>query len=477
MEKIIRDIIAKGEIITTEFKTAQGGLPKSMFETVCAFLNRFGGIIILGIDEKNKSILGINPDYIDKYKTEFSNHCNNPQIVTPTVYLTLEDIEIDGKTLLYVKVPDSSEVHRNKGKIFDRNHQGDFDITNSTGLVTQMYFRKHKVHIEDNVNYNAHCIEDLNPETIAKARRLAINRDKKHPWKDLSDIDLLKSVKLYKKDEITGIEGITVAGILLFGTDLAVSHVCSHHKTDAIFRLEDLDRYDDRDDVRCNLIDSFDRLMSFIQKHTNDKFYLDEKTAITMSPRNIIAKEIISNILTHRNFSDTHPSRIIIYKDIMYADNPSIAFNYGFITIDNYNPQAKNPNIARVFKEIGYSDELGSGVRNLTKYTQAYSGTLPVMEDGIIFKTIIYLTKEGQKIKIAPSGFILDDPNGEEMAKSGEERVLDKLKDNPKITKQLLSHETGISSRTLDRIIKKLKDNGIIERIGSDTKGEWKIID
>ncbi|MCL2866035.1 MAG: hypothetical protein FWE25_10905 [Lachnospiraceae bacterium] len=74
----------------------------------------------------------------------------------------------------------------------------------------------------------------------------------------------------------------------------------------------------------------------------------------------------------------------------MYADNPSTAIRYGVITLDNYTPKAKNPSIAKVFKEIGYADELGSGVRNLTKYTKAYSGTLPVLEDGEIFKMVIF---------------------------------------------------------------------------------------
>ena len=62
------------------------------------------------------------------------------------------------------------------------------------------------------------------------------------------------------------------------------------------------------------------------------------------------------------------------------------------------------------------------------------------------------------------------------MVKSGEERsVLEKIKANPTITRTQLSEETNIAPRTLDRIIKRLKDNKIIERIGSDAKGEWRV--
>lgn len=37
-------------------------------------------------------------------------------------------------------------------------------------------------------------------ELIGKARQMAVNKYKDHPWKNLSDIELLKSAGLYEKD-------------------------------------------------------------------------------------------------------------------------------------------------------------------------------------------------------------------------------------------------------------------------------------
>ena len=53
---------------------------------------------------------------------------------------------------------------------------------------------------------------------------------------------------------------------------------------------------------------------------------------------------------------------------------------------------------------------------------------------------------------------------------------LDEIVKKPNITRQELSEKLNISQPTVSRIIKKLKDNDIIERVGSDTKGEWKIL-
>lgn len=68
-------------------------------------------------------------------------------------------------------------------------------------------------------------------------------------------------------DEYSQVEGVTYAGILLFGKDSTIMSVLPQHKTDAIFRIFNTDRYDDRDVVITNLLESYDRLMAFGQKH------------------------------------------------------------------------------------------------------------------------------------------------------------------------------------------------------------------
>jgi ATP-dependent DNA helicase RecG len=47
----IQKILTQGEGLTVEFKLAKSELPSSLFETVCAFLNRSGGTILLGVSD------------------------------------------------------------------------------------------------------------------------------------------------------------------------------------------------------------------------------------------------------------------------------------------------------------------------------------------------------------------------------------------------------------------------------------------
>ena len=45
----LEQLIAKGEGIDLEFKACGNQLPKSVYETVCAFLNRHEGTLLLGV--------------------------------------------------------------------------------------------------------------------------------------------------------------------------------------------------------------------------------------------------------------------------------------------------------------------------------------------------------------------------------------------------------------------------------------------
>jgi predicted HTH transcriptional regulator len=81
----------------------------------------------------------------------------------------------------------------------------------------------------------------------------------------MQDIDLIKSAQLYEPHPETGKMGITLAGVMLLGTDDLILKVCPPHRTDLILRKVNVDRYDDRDLVITNLIDSYDRILDFIK--------------------------------------------------------------------------------------------------------------------------------------------------------------------------------------------------------------------
>ena len=63
----LKEILLDGETINVEFKTSSSNLPSSLFETICAMSNRYGGHIFLGIEDDGK-VVGVNEDNVKQMK-------------------------------------------------------------------------------------------------------------------------------------------------------------------------------------------------------------------------------------------------------------------------------------------------------------------------------------------------------------------------------------------------------------------------
>jgi len=105
---------------------------------------------LLGVQDDG-TLQGIEPDAVTQIKKDFVTSINNPLKLTPPTYLSLDVIELDGKSLLRIYVPESSQVHRCNGRIYDRNEDGDLDITDHTTQVAHLYQRKQATFSENKV--------------------------------------------------------------------------------------------------------------------------------------------------------------------------------------------------------------------------------------------------------------------------------------------------------------------------------------
>lgn len=303
---------------------------------------------------------------------------------------------------------------------------------------------------------------------------MAVSRNKNHVWENMSNEELLRSANLILTDLETKREGITLAAILLFGKDNSIMSVLPQHKTDAIFRVENKDRYDDRDVVITNLIDSYDRLIEFGQKHLNDLFVLDG--IVNVNARDRILREIVSNTLAHRDYSSGYPAKMIIDDEKITVENSNLAHGMGALDLQKFEPFPKNPAISKVFREIGLADELGSGMRNTYKYTQLYSGQNPLFEEGDIFRTIIPLKRiatqkvGGDNVAQGVVHDVAHDVAHDKIALA--EFIKEKVRINDRITRKAIADEAGVSVKTIERAIKEI-DN--LKYVGSGNSGHWEL--
>ena len=461
-------ILQVGETIAVEFKRCGNGIENDVYESVCSFLNRFGGDIFMGV-LNDSTVIGVPEKAAGDMIKNFIKVISNPIMFSPTIYLVPEIIQYEGKTIIHVHVPVSAEVHSFKKEIYDRVDDSDVKVT-ATSQLAAMYIRKQSIFTEKRI-FPYVSKEDLRLDLLPRIRKIATNSiEGIHGWESMNDDELLRSAGLYGTDRATGERGYNLAAVMLLGKDDVIRDICPAYETDALVRKINVDRYDDREIVRTNLIESYDQLMDFARKHLPDKFFLEGTERKNL--RNIITREMIGNTLIHREFTSSYTAKFVIEKKRMYIENASRSAGDGVITPENMEPNPKNPIIASFFRNIGWSDRLGSGVRNLFKYSKYYSGQVPEFIEGDVFRIIVPLDEEYSFDTVESKG--KNDSNT--FGKSPEDILLSLIYKKPDIKTKEISETLHWTPNQVKYCIKKLKDEKKIKREGSNRDGYWMIL-
>ena len=229
----LKNLIYQGEKVDIECKKAEKSVPKSAYESYSAFANTKGGYIILGVrEDKTKTdpkerfiIQGIED--APKQKEDFWNTINGNKVNINL--LTDDDVEIvedDSIRLIVIHVPRADfnmrpvYVGENPYKgTYKRNHEGDYHATEHEirGMI-----RDQNPEGNDNQIIEYYSMDDIDKETLRKYRQIFEIRNDGHVWNALDDKSFLEKLGGYRKDRRTGVEGLTLAGLLMFGIGQAV---------------------------------------------------------------------------------------------------------------------------------------------------------------------------------------------------------------------------------------------------------------
>lgn len=386
MDAKLESYIKAGEGMNLEFKRCGGKVEKDVYETICSFANRQGGSILLGVLD-DSTVLGVSPKAVASIERNIVNVTNDPTMFNVAPALEFERLEGDeGKIVIRVWVPMGPALYSFKGTVYDRAADVDVKVKTEAQRAA-MIIRKQSFYTEKTV-YPWVAEADLDLGILSDVRREVRAARADHPWLTMGDSELLKSSRLWSRDPATGEYGFNLAAVMLLGRRETILDVAPVYRTDVVLRRSGNGRYDDRLVCKSNLVKAYGEISDFCRKWMPDAFSLDNDGS-RISVRDVIVRELVANTLIHREYTSPHIARITIDADGIHTHNASRALYAGPVTPENLDPTPKNPIIANFFTQMGRSEELGSGVRNLYKCSLLYTGSLPKMSDGDSFEAFV----------------------------------------------------------------------------------------
>ena len=469
-----------------EAKTAEKGCPQKCYDTISAFANKYGGIIIFGINEHNNFIEQDVYDVNDLQKqiTALCTTSLEPKIRPEFLAITYND-----KKLLAVKI---NELPQKKKPCYYKN----------VGINKGSYIRigDSDEHMTDYEIYSLQSYsdgieEDLRP--IKRAEFEDLNQEKITTYltnikKNKPNLSKFSDEKILKLNGIiensTGKIRPTLAGMMVFGEypqgylpQLFIACVVVPGR-----KLGDVgelgQRFDDNERVEGTIEEMLDKSLAFVRRNIGTMVIIDndgKRTDVPHYPMKAL-REAIANALIHRDYSCKTEGAYIylrIFDDRIEILNPGDL--YGNNRIENLGTdnmlEVRNNTIIRLLEEAtDIVENRHTGIATMRDEMKKMN--LPEPEFETLRGTFkVTFRKEEQEI-IAQNITENCTDNFTENCTDNEIKLLGLLKINPNITQVELSNKLNVSRRTISTLLAHLKERGKIERVGSDRKGYWKLL-
>ena len=385
------------EYYEIEYKSGKEGFPKELWKSYAAFANTNTGIIVIGIKDKRGAftIEGLTDEQITKYKKQFWDDCNNPNTVSINLLKNedLKVIDVKGKKLLAIRVPFARRTDRPVyltknplGNTYKRNHEGDYRCTDDE--VKRMLADSGTELKRDNLILENYTIDDLDPLSIRQFRQLFSSTRAGHPWLALEDIELLKKLSAYRSDRKTKQEGITLAGLLMFGKEDSIKEqeALPDYFPDFRERLstDEKIRWTDRiypdGSWECNLLQFYLKVWPKLSSTLPKPFRLDKDERIDESPTHIALREAFVNALVHTDYSLSGNIIIELDTEKFVFSNPGTLL----VSLEQYYAggvsECRNPALQQMFMLIGRAEKAGSGVDKIMTGWQESHWRRPFLE-------------------------------------------------------------------------------------------------
>lgn len=486
-KKDIYNILNKGERVTLECKKAENSVPKSFWETYSAFANTNGGTVLLGVSEdmmekdkaKRYEVTGVND--ADKICKDLWNTINSNEKVNINL-LHNDDVQVanvDGKDIIVINVPradySTRPVYINNNLTrgsFKRNHEGDYHCTEQE---LRMMVRDANEAGNDRMFLEDYTMDDIDIPTLERFRMMFKTNNPEHIWNGLDHKDFLMQLGGYMINRKDHTEGLTMAGLLMFGKGLPIRERFDNLRMDYIDKsnLVGDQRYSDRltyDGTWENNLFNFIRIV--IPRLTRDlprPFSMEGVIRKDDTPQHKAVREAVTNMIIHADFMLNGILRVEKYDDRFVLTNPGLLKLPIEQIYAGGESKSRNQRMQNMLRMIGYGENLGSGFPLiLSAWNEKHWLKPELIEQPELMqvKLVLHIENDKNVTKDVTKDVTKEIPERQMI-------ILDLIRENKNLTIPEMSLKTNVTERTIKRDIANLQELGIISREGGRKDGSW----
>lgn len=449
--ELLKSIIALGEGYQAEFKVSVPSKVRELTEEICAFANAAGGALVLGVDNNN-IVKGITID--NNTRSAIQNSISE---INPKLNCSLEFVTVDGLNVGVINVPSGkNKPYVYSGAIFVRVGPNTQKLT--TAEEMRDFFQQ-----ADKIYFDESPVRDFKSEADIDADNFSVFRSDAGFSSSISNEQILQNLQVYTEDAF-----IKTGGVLFFGKqpeaiyEQAIIRCVAFKGTDKRFIADDKK-------FGGPLYKQYQQAMEWLRGKIDVSYDIEGQGG---GPRKesweipeTVFKEAIINSLSHRDYYEKGAvTTIEVFDDRVELSNPggllsAISHEFGKRSL------SRNPLVFGLFERMHLVEKIGSGIPRMEEMMLEKGLTAPEYRIDGMFTVILRRAFDFEAWKKSWSSKL----NETRLA------ILHAINNHPEISKKQLANALALSTTAIDNNIDYLRQLNILERIGPDKGGQWKI--
>jgi predicted HTH transcriptional regulator len=375
-------LLQRPEGKTLEFKRDLSS-PEKVLHTLIAFANTAGGLLVIGVENGTKRVRGL----LDPLKEEERLASLISDRIAPRLIPTVDVIAWRSVQLMVVEVfPSSNRPHylKNLGP-----EEGVFVRIGSINRKADAALRQELRRMASNETFDESPLAKFDSEAL-DFRAASESFPARGQLKKV-DLQTLRLLTSHGRRLVP-----TVGGLLLFGRQPEQRFPDAWVQCGR-FKGTDKTEITDSAECRGTLQKSLEAAYEFIKRHAMQGMAIDELKRVEQASLPLRAvRELLVNAVVHANYAQQGaPIRVSLFDDRIEIENPGVLL--AGLTIDDIRQgisRLRNRVIGRVFKELGYIEQWGSGIQRASAECEAAGLAAPEFEErGFRFRVSVRLEK------------------------------------------------------------------------------------